>query len=174
MNRLASATSGGLTTTYGYAGMVRRTATTGSVVKLYEVDEAGRCLGEYVKDASQPNGWRAVQEFVYLDGHRIVGLASYNASGVLTDMLAVLSDPITGTPRQVMDADGDIRWDWDAKEPFGNQAPNEAPTAGKSPLVFDARFRGQWYDDTSGLFHNNWREYWPRPGRYTQADPECQ
>jgi len=171
MNRLAWATDGIRTTTYGYAGMGRRVAVTGSVVKLYEVDEARRRLGEYVKDATQLNGWRAVQEFVYLDAWRIVGIADYNASGVFTDMLAVVSDPITGTPRQVIDQDGDVRWDWDAREPFGYQAPNETPTAGKAALVFDARFPGQWSDEVAGTYHNNWREYWPRAGRYTQVDP---
>jgi len=151
--------------------MGRRVAITGATVKLYEVDEAGRRLGEYVKDATQPNGWRAGQEFVYLDTWRIVGIADYNASGVLNDMLAVVSDPITGTPRQVIDEDGDVRWDWDAREPFGYQATNETPTAGKSTLTFDARFPGQWADEVSGTYHNNWREYWPRAGRYTQVDP---
>jgi len=171
MNRLAWASDGIRTTTYGYAGMGRRVAVTGATVKLYEVDEAGRRLGEYVKDATQPNGWRAVQEFVYLDTWRIVGIADYNATGSMNALLAVVSDPITGTPRQVIDEDGDVRWDWDAREPFGYQAPNETPTAGKSTLTFDARFPGQWADEVSGTYHNNWREYWPRAGRYTQVDP---
>ena len=131
MNRLAKTTSGAVMTTYGYAGMVRRTAATGGLVRIYEVDEAGRRLGEYIKDPSQPNGFRPIQEFVYLDNWRIVGLVDY-ATGGGSSLMAVLSDPITGTPRQVMDSSGDIRWDWDSKEAFGNQAPDQAPTTGKA------------------------------------------
>ena len=82
----------------------------------------------------------------------------------------VLTDHL-GSPRKVLDpVSGYTRWDWDAKEPFGMQAPNENPSS-VGLFIFNARFPGQWFDKETGFYHNGFRYYDPSLGRYTQSDP---
>jgi RHS repeat-associated protein len=82
----------------------------------------------------------------------------------------VLTDQI-GSPRVVLDpSSGASRWEWEAKEVFGYQAPNENPGS-VGVFKFDARFPGQWFDAETGLFQNGYRDYDPRTGRYVQSDP---
>ena len=84
----------------------------------------------------------------------------------------ILSDHL-GSPRVVLDpSNGDRRWTWTTKEAFGLQAPNENPdslTAGNFTL--DARFPGQFLDSETGLFHNGYRDYDAKTGRYVESDP---
>jgi len=82
----------------------------------------------------------------------------------------IVSDHL-GTPRKVLDgATGQTLWSWDAKDPFGNEAPNENPS-GMGAFTLDLRFPGQQFDTESGFFHNGFRTYHPKWGRYIQSDP---
>ena len=172
--RLAQGSKGpqSMTAVYNALGQ-RMLKASGSTVRVYAVDEAGRPLGVYVVDATQPNGYRVEEEYVHLDGWRPVavvrpdpamGMANPKIFPILTDHL--------GTPRKVLDGNtGEVRWSWDAKQPFGHEMPNETPTAGQAVFTFDLRFPGQRYDEETGLFHNGFRDYHPGLGRYVQSDP---
>ena len=141
--------------------------------QLYAYDEQGRPLGVYTPDASEPTGLRVVEEYVHLDGWRSVAVVRPSAiSGMVNpDIHPVLTDHL-GTPRKVLDAStGQTRWEWDAKEPFGHQAPNQIPTAGLPAFTLDLRFPGQRYDEATGLFQNGFRDYHSGLGRYVQSDP---
>lgn len=171
--RLASGSKGasGMNAVYNALGQ-RVAKASPSETRLYAVDEAGRPLGVYVVDGSQPNGYRVEEEYIHLDGWRpvtvvrpdsVVGMNNPKIFPVLTDHL--------GTPRKVLDGDtGLVRWSWDAKQPFGHELPNESP-AGQDAFTFDLRFPGQRYDEETGLFQNGFRDYHPGLGRYVQSDP---
>ncbi|GAB0154357.1 hypothetical protein MnBA_37570 [Marinobacterium sp. BA1] len=55
------------------------------------------------------------------------------------------------------------RADYDA---FG-----QATVASGSPLTFNLRFPGQYFDSETGLHYNYYRDYDPSTGRYLQSDP---
>ncbi len=165
-----------MTATYNALGQrMTKTTTGGSApgTRLYAVDEAGRPLGVYVVDGSQPNGYRVEEEYVHLDGWRPVAVVRPDPNTGMGNpkIFPILTDHL-GTPRKVLDGDtGETRWSWDAKQPFGHELPNETPTAGVSAFTFDLRFPGQRYDAETGLFQNGFRDYHPGLGRYVESDP---
>ena len=128
-------------------------------------DPEGRPIGRYQSDSTQPTGFATQEELLYLDDFRLIAtVRNGQAYPIVTDA--------QGTSRFVLDStDGAVRWDWDATEPFGNQAPVETPTAGYPGFAFEGRFPGQWRDSSTGAFHNGWRDYLVGEGRYAQADP---
>ena len=162
----------GMTAAYNALGQ-RMVKASGSEVRVYAVDEAGRPLGVYVVDAAQPNGYRVEEEYVHLDGWRPVAVVRPDATTGMANpqIFPILTDHL-GTPRKVLDGNtGDTRWSWDAKQPFGHEMPNETPTASQAAFAFDLRFPGQRYDEETGLFHNGFRDYHSGLGRYVQSDP---
>lgn len=113
-----------------------------------------------------------VEEYIHLDAWRVVGVARPNATSGMSspDLFPVLSDHL-GTPRKVLDgATGQSVWAWDAKEPFGHELPNNNPS-GLGAFTFNLRFPGQVFDEETGLFHNGYRDYHSKLGRYVQSDP---
>ncbi len=46
------------------------------------------------------------------------------------------------TPREITDTNGNIVWQWDNQDPFGNNAPNENPS-NQGQFSFNLRFPGQ-------------------------------
>lgn len=161
-----------MTVDYNALGQ-RMVKASGSTVRVYAVDEAGRPLGVYVVDASQTNGFRTEEEYVHLDGWRPVAVVRPDANTGMANpqIFPILTDHL-GTPRKVLDGNtGQVRWSWDAKQPFGHEMPNETPTASQAAFAFDLRFPGQRYDEETGLFHNGFRDYHSGLGRYVQSDP---
>jgi RHS repeat-associated protein len=74
------------------------------------------------------------------------------------------------TPRVISDDQNRIRWEWDANDPFGNNAPNEDPS-GVGAFSYNLRFPGQYFDAETGLRYNYFRDYDPAIGRYVESDP---
>ena len=172
--RLVQASKGPQSMNAVYNAMGQRVIkTSGSSVRVYAVDEVGRPLGVYIVDSSVASGYKVEEEYIHLDGWRPVAVIRPDTStGMNTPhVFPILSDHL-GTPRKVLDGkNGQVRWTWDAKQPFGHELPNETPTAGLDPFVFDLRFSGQRYDEETGLFQNGFRDYHPGLGRYVQSDP---
>jgi RHS repeat-associated protein len=129
-------------------------------------DEGGQWLGEY--DASGAS----VRQIVWL-GSLPVGVLT--GSGSAQKLHYIEADAL-GTPRVVVDptrgAGGTAVWRWELTgEAFGNTAPDQDPDSDSVAFVFDMRFPGQRYDNTSGLNYNYFRDYEPGLGRYSQSDP---
>ena len=82
--------------------------------------------------------------------------------------LLVYADHLNA-PRVLVDKTDAARWRW-ISEPFGTTQPEQAP-AGLSPITFNLRFPGQYYDSESGLSYNYFRDYDSTTGRYAQSDP---
>jgi RHS repeat-associated protein len=124
----------------------------------------GELLGVY-----DVNG-NPIEETAYLDDERPIALArpvtgspgTWATYPILTDQL--------GTPREILDPNaGTPVWEWEAKEPFGNELPNQ--TVSGNTFIYRGRFPGQVYDLETGWIHNGFRDYDAMLGRYTQSDP---
>jgi RHS repeat-associated protein len=74
------------------------------------------------------------------------------------------------SPRQITDAAGNLVWQWDNSDPFGNNVPNENPN-GAGQFNFNLRFPGQYADKETNTYYNVMRDYDPSTGRYIQSDP---
>lgn len=168
-DRLAQANATGLSVSYAYDALgqrVEKNVQSGSNpgIERYVYDTSGLLLGVY--DA---NG-HPIEETAYLDDQRPVALdrpvtgspGSWSVYPILTDQL--------GTPRQILDpTTGSPVWEWEAKEPFGNELPNQ--TISGTSFIYRGRFPGQVFDPETGLVHNGFRDYDPVVGRYIQSDP---
>jgi RHS repeat-associated protein len=75
-----------------------------------------------------------------------------------------------GTPRTVTDTQGNLVWQYDNADPFGNNAPNENPS-NQGAFHFNLRFPGQYYDTETNLAYNVNRDYDASIGRYVESDP---
>jgi RHS repeat-associated protein len=75
-----------------------------------------------------------------------------------------------GTPRQVINASKQLRWQWDNTEPFGANVANQNP-ANLGVFAYNLRFPGQYFDAETGLHYNMFRDYNPSTGRYIESDP---
>ena len=66
--------------------------------------------------------------------------------------------------------DNKVVWSWDSTEAFGNNLPNENPSA-LGTFTYNLRMPGQQWDKETGTFYNYFRDYDPSLGRYVQSDP---
>jgi RHS repeat-associated protein len=121
-------------------------------------DQEGHLLGEY-------NASGVVQEFVWLGDLPVAVIVGSVASPL---PLLAYADHLNA-PRVLIDKTDAARWRW-ISEPFGTTQPEQAP-AGLSPITFNLRFPGQYYDSESGLNYNYFRDYDGTTGRYAQSDP---
>lgn len=159
--RMATASDGTTIATYSYSGageQVKRSA--GSATTLFLYDEAGQLLGQYDGTGAP------LQQYVWMQSLPV---------GVIVgaQLLHVQADHL-GTPRAVIDPLRDVAvWEWPLLgEAFGATQPNEDPDVDSVQFVFDLRFPGQRFDQSSGLNQNYFREYEPETGRYPTSDPE--
>jgi RHS repeat-associated protein len=121
----------------------------------YVYGQEDELLGEYDEDGN------TLQELVYLEGRLVGVIRNGKVNAVQTDQL--------GSPRAVLSG-GKTVWQWDP-EPFGASAPNEDVDKDGTGFVFNERFPGQRFDETSGLQQNFHRNFAPESGRYVEADP---
>ena len=76
-----------------------------------------------------------------------------------------------GTPRAITrPSDNAVVWEWANSEPFGNNGPNESPSA-LGTFTYNLRFPGQYFDTETGTHYNRFRDYDPGVGRYIESDP---
>ncbi|WP_374670067.1 RHS repeat-associated core domain-containing protein [Ramlibacter sp.] len=137
-------------------------------------------LGEYDNGSATGKGRT---EYIWLpteDGTGIpVGIIrNGKLYGIHTDHL--------GTPRVMKNEANEVVWQWPysafgQNKPTGvlkatpnpNQAITNQPVLLKAtnPTELNLRFPGQYAEDAGGVVYNYFRNYDPRVGRYTQADP---
>lgn len=160
--RMSSVASGGLTTSYilnALGQRVRKAST--SATRLFAYDESGRLLGEY-------DGTGAlIQETVWL-GDIPVATLRPNGSGV--SVYYVHTDHLNTPRRLSRPANNVVVWRWHS-DPFGTTAPDEDPDGDSTPIAYNLRFPGQYFDAESGLHYNYFRDYDPAVGRYVESDP---
>jgi RHS repeat-associated protein len=146
-----------------------RKVTPSSVVgtRRFMYDEAGRLAGEY------DSAGKLVQETVWLGDLPVATLRPKSGSvttPIAVDVFYVHADHL-GTPRVITrPSDNKIVWKWDSTEAFGNNVPNENPSA-LGAFTYNLRMPGQYFDKETGTFYNYFRDYDPATGRYIQSDP---
>jgi RHS repeat-associated protein len=154
-------TSAGVVYTYGINGLGQRVAKTATPLasggQVYVYDEAGHLLGEYGRTGGR------TQEHIYLGDTPVAVIGSGGS------VFYVLSDHLD-TPRQIIDASKQLRWRWDATDPFGANGHNTNPQ-GLGDFTYRLRFPGQFFDWETGLHYNVFRDYDPGVGRYVESDP---
>ena len=75
------------------------------------------------------------------------------------------------TTRLITDTSGNVVWEWQNTDPFGNNMPNENPS-GQGTFTCNLGFPGQYRDRETNTFYNTYRDaYDAATGRYTQFDP---
>ena len=156
-------------TEYTYNALGQRRSKNDGTKRAFIHDPMGRLVGEYEWNGSQ---WATDSEYIYLDNWRTIAVVRPdNLTGMNNPKIHPIISDHLGTPRKVLDGDsGQPVWSWDAKDPFGNEHPDENPS-GLGDFKLDLRFPGQQFDSESGFFHNGFRTYHPKWGRYIQSDP---
>jgi RHS repeat-associated protein len=169
--RLTTTTQGGITTTYAYDNngqRIRKHNNQGTQnTTIFVYDQQNQLLGEYDSTG------QAIREYVWLGNMPVAMFTPDPAQGANAATAAPLvyyihADHINA-PRVVVDKTNTMRWRW-MGEPFGTTAPETSP-AGQSPITFNLRFPGQFFDSESGMFYNAQRDYVPGIGRYATSDP---
>jgi RHS repeat-associated protein len=95
---------------------------------------------------------------------------TYLLEGETVEIYNLYADHLD-TPRLITNQAGQAVWKWDNDDPFGNNAPNENPSA-LAAFAFDLGFPGQVRNRETGTFYNGFRDcYDPATGRYCQSDP---
>ncbi|WP_408611919.1 RHS repeat-associated core domain-containing protein [Chitiniphilus purpureus] len=129
---------------------------------LYAYDPQGQLQGEY-DAAGQPK-----LEHLWL-GTLPVGTVQHSQG---TAQLYYAWADHLGATRQLSDpVRRKVVWDWPISEPFGHSGVREDPDVDGKLVTYHLRFPGQYFDKETGRFHNYFRDYDPRIGRYIQSDP---
>ncbi|UUZ47711.1 RHS repeat-associated core domain-containing protein [Massilia sp. B-10] len=172
---MSAAKNGATVSSYLYNGIgqrVRQIASTQTAnpFGILVYDESGQIIGEY--DTSTG---KATREYIYL-GATLVGVLEDVLTGTapnqvhVTNLIYAYTDHLN-TPRILArSSDNKIVWRWDNGDPFGVIPPNENPSAA-GQFKLNLRMPGQYFDSTTNLFYNYFRDYDPQLGRYIQSDP---
>ena len=103
-------------------------------------------------------------------GTSVASAASNSVTPAIPNVLYIHADQLD-TPRVITDTNGNVVWQWDNSDPFGNNLPNENPN-NAGTFNFNLRFAGQYFDRETNTHYNYFRDaYDPALGRYTQSDP---
>jgi len=131
---------------------------------LYAYDVNNHLIGEY-SAAGTP-----ISEYVWL-GDIPVAVIKSDATAPGGFLIYAIHADHLDTPRVVVDAQNQVRWQWWRGEPFGNSPAEEQPTPGLAVFQQNLRFPGQQYESFGGRHYNHFRDYDPSTGRYIQSDP---
>jgi RHS repeat-associated protein len=150
-NRRTQTFVGAVPTTDLINGLGQRAAQTRrGVTENFVYDEAGHLAGTYNRSAG------TAEETVWLGDLPVAVLwAGGEQRYIAPDHLAA--------PHEITNASGQVVWQWD-HDPFGNGQPS-------GTFTYGLRFPGQFYDQTTRLHYNYFRDYDSRTGRYIESDP---
>ena len=101
----------------------------------------------------------------------ITVVANGSGQGSNPDIVYDIHADQLNTPRMITDQGGNIVWQWDNDDPFGNNLPNQDPNGTGNQFLFNLRLPGQYYDIETGTLYNYFRDYDPVTGRYLESDP---
>ena len=135
--------------------------------RRFMYDEAGRLTGEY------DSAGKLVQETIWLGDTPIATLRPKSGSTttpIAIDIFYIHADHL-GTPRAITrPTDNKVVWGWENTEAFGNNVPNENPSA-LGTFTYNLRLPGQQWDKETNTNYNYFRDYDPSTGRYIESDP---
>jgi YD repeat-containing protein len=115
---------------------------------VFSYDESGHLIGEYDGSGNM------IEETVWLDDLPVATLRPNGTGGI--NAYYIHADHLN-TPKTITrPADNAIMWRWD-QDPFGTTSPNQNPSS-QGTFVYNVRFRGQYYDQETGLNYNYFRD----------------
>jgi RHS repeat-associated protein len=121
-----------------------------------------RLAGEVASDG-------ALRMYVYANHETLVPFMWFDYESTDADPAAGVPSYLfcapTGMPLRIEDASGNVTWQPDGLEPYGNLGTLA------SPAPVRLRFAGHFHDEYLNLFYNRFRDYDPGLGRYLQPDP---
>jgi RHS repeat-associated protein len=150
-NRQTEAFVGAIGTSWLINGLGQRVSQVAAGVPQFNFvyDEAGHLIGKY--DGSGNPLW----ETAWLGDLPVAVLEPAGQFYIAPDHL--------GAPHQITDAGAAAVWLW-PHDPFGSGAPMGA-------FTYELRFPGQFFDQSTKLHYNYFRDYDPRLARYIESDP---
>ena len=93
-----------------------------------------------------------------------------NASAGAAQVFYIHTDQLD-TPRLITDSNNSAVWRWDNFDAFGDNPPNDDPSATGLHFIYNPRFAGQYFDQETRLNYNYFRDYDTGTGRYVESDP---
>ena len=75
------------------------------------------------------------------------------------------------TPRLITNSNNSAVWRWDNFDAFGDNPPNDDPSATGLHFIYNPRFAGQYFDKETRLNYNYFRDYDTGTGRSVESDP---
>ena len=93
-----------------------------------------------------------------------------NASAGAAQVFYIHTDQLD-TPRLITDSNNSAVWRWDNFDAFGDNPPNDDPSATGLHFIYNPRFAGQYFDKETRLNYNYFRDYDTGTGRYVESDP---
>jgi RHS repeat-associated protein len=119
----------------------------------------------------EPSGFETTQRILWLDDQPIAIKNSVDAYA--GELLYVHADHL-GSPRAITRpaAGNAVVWRWTLEgSAFGQHAAAEDPDRDGVSLEFNLRYPGQYFDFSTRLHYNYFRDYEAGVGRYVQSDP---
>jgi RHS repeat-associated protein len=166
------------TTTFGYDAFNRMRTVNGTGMNvLYQYDHFGRRISKEVNSSTRNfmyDGYRVMAEF---DGSGNL-IRRYNyipGSSLLVGMsegsqnFDVLNDSVS-VPRRLVGNGEAVAWAGDYQA-FGAMTVQEDVDGDGTPVQFNLRFPGQYFDAETGMHYNGQRMYDPLAGRFFSRDP---
>jgi RHS repeat-associated protein len=71
----------------------------------------------------------------------------------------------------IVDSNNTPVWQWNNRNAFGDNLPDEDPDGNHKTFEYNLRFAGQYFDTETNLHYNYFRDYEPATGRYLSSDP---
>ena len=130
----------------------------------------GLLLSELARKSEVEN--RVIREYVWLGDLPLAQIqrrVGEKGETKRTEVSFVHADHLN-TPRLATSLDGAIVWRWES-DAFGLGSADRDVDGDGNRVNIRLRFSGQYNDQDNGLFHNRFRDYDPRLGRYVQPDP---
>ena len=93
-----------------------------------------------------------------------------NASAGAAQVFYIHTDQLD-TPRLITNSNNSAVWRWDNFDAFGDNPPNDDPSATGLHFIYNPRFAGQYFDKETRLNYNYFRDYDTGTGRYVESDP---
>ena len=93
-----------------------------------------------------------------------------NASAGAAQVFYIHTDQLD-TPRLITNSNNSAVWRWDNFDAFGDNPPNDDPSATGLHFIYNPRFAGQYFDKETRLNYNYFRDYDTGTGLYVESDP---
>ncbi|MDR4650775.1 MAG: DUF6531 domain-containing protein [Nitrosomonas sp.] len=138
---------------------------------LFVYDPVGKLIGDYSNPTVRRKSgvWQLNQETVWF-GDIPVAVIKLDKTNTPIQVYYIHADHLN-TPRMIVDSNNTPVWQWNNRNAFGDNLPDEDPDGNHKTFEYNLRFAGQYFDTETNLHYNYFRDYEPATGRYLSSDP---